>query len=182
MEASDGLSVHADVSPSGGCCRRHRTLLLVLLAWRFGLRSMGLERTRYGTSSLSSCLHIARLTTWSCKARARASKCGVLKKQMKFLLVGRSNLLPPSLACLWSSGARRCGDFLAAPLLWLHGSRGSRCASAVCEPDFLYSCESLTVLLGLYHVPTGTAKRAHKSSCVCSVCGPTHARSVWSLV
>ena len=165
-----------DACPSGCFCCRHGPPLLVILAWSIVPTSMATTTTKYDAKSCSSCLHASPLTSWSCglpQAATRACKCGILTKPLKSLLVGRSNQSTDSRARLWSGRATRHGDFLAARRRWPRGSCRSRCADAVFKSSCLWLCESLSVLLWPLPTAADTARRAHRSSCVWSVCGPT---------
>ena len=161
MDGSDALSLHVDACPSGCFCCRHGPPLLVILARSIVPTSMATETTKYDTRSCLSCLHASPLTSWSCRllqAAARACKCGILTKPFKALLVGRSNQLTDSYACLWSGRATRHGDFLAARRLWPRGSCRSRCADAVSKSSCFWMCKSLTVLLRPLPTVTDTAR------------------------
>ena len=175
MDGSDDLSFHVDACPSGCCCCRHGPPLLVILAWPIVPTSMVIETTKYDTRSFSSWLHTSPLTSWSCRllqAAVRACKCGILTKPFKSLLVGRSNQSTDSRARLWSGRATRHGDFLAARRPWPRGSCCSRCADAVSKSSCLWLCKSSTVLLRPLPTIADTARRAHRSSCVSSICEP----------
>ena len=140
-----------------------------MLACQIGTRSVAIQRTINGPDSSSSCQHTCTETSGSCKAPVQAGKCGVLAKLIVPLLVVYSNMSPGLRACLWRGRTSRHGDFLAAWPRWLHGSCSSRCAGAVFKPACLCPCGPLTVLCVLCHIPTATARRRHKTTCLRSV-------------